>query len=255
MKFTVLSGSQFSITVSTAATSTVAAGGGTSITAAFQISIGYGSSTYGYGWGAGTWGRGTWGLGAATPVAIPERLIFLEQFNNDLIWNIQDGEIYYWDYDAAFSNRSVALSSLTGARAVPQQVGKTTFTASGHLLALACTEYARETTAGQTISSITNVTTTATVTTALAHGLDVGDWVEFSGQTPIAYRGEYQVVSTPTTTTFTVTLLEDPGGSASVVGTYTSIDYTGAYDPLLIRWANVDPDNGPNPEEWKTNCN
>jgi len=248
---TVLSGSQFSITVSTAATSTVAAGGGTSITAAFQISIGYGSSTYGYGWGAGTWGRGTWGSGAATPVSIPERLLFLEQFNNDLIWNIQDGEIYYWDYDAAFSNRSVALSSLTGARAVPQQVGKTMFTSSGHLLALACTEYARATTAGQTISSITNVTTTATVTTALAHGLDVGDWVELSGQTPIAYRGEYQVVSTPTTTTFTVTLLEDPGGSASVVGTYTSIDYTGAYDPLLIRWANVDPDNGPNPEEWK----
>jgi len=247
----VVSGNEFEVTVTTAATSTVAAGGGTSITAAFQISIGYGSSTYGYGWGAGTWGRGTWGSGASTPVSLPERLLFLEQFNNDMIFNIQDGEMYYWQYNAALTNRATALSLLTGARAVPQQVGKAMFTTSGHLLALACTEYARATTAGQTISSITNVTTTATVTTSAAHGLDVGDWVELSGQTPIAYRGEFQVTEVPSTTTFKVVLLSDPGGSATTVGTYVSIDYSGTYDPLLIRWADVNADTGPVPEEWK----
>jgi hypothetical protein len=240
----------FDITVTTAATST-ANGGGTSITATFQIPIGYGGNTYGYGWGTGTWSRGTWGSASTNPILLPPRIIFQDQFNNDLIWNIQDGDIYYWDYDSAFSNISVPLNTLSGSRAVPEQVGKSMFASSGHLLALSCTEYGRATTAGAVISSITNSGTTATITTATAHGLDPLDWVEFSGQTPRAYQGEYQVVTTPTSTTFTVVLLEDPGGSASVEGTYVDIDYSGNYDPLLIRWANVDPDIGPQPEEWK----
>ena len=240
----------FDITVTTAATST-ANGGGTSITATFQIPIGYGGNTYGYGWGTGTWSRSTWGSASTNPILLPPRIIFQDQFNNDLIWNIQDGDIYYWDYDSAFSNISVGLNTLSGSRAVPEQVGKSMFASSGHLLALSCTEYGRATTAGAVISSITNSGTTATITTATSHGLDPLDWVEFSGQTPRAYQGEYQVVTTPTSTTFTVVLLEDPGGSASVEGTYVDIDYSGNYDPLLIRWANVDPDIGPQPEEWK----
>jgi hypothetical protein len=240
----------FDITVTTAATST-ANGGGTSITATFQIPIGYGGNTYGYGWGTGTWSRSTWGSASTNPILLPPRIIFQDQFNNDLIWNIQDGDIYYWDYDSAFSNISVGLNTLSGSRAVPEQVGKSMFASSGHLLALSCTEYGRATTAGAVISSITNSGTTATITTATSHGLDPLDWVEFSGQTPRAYQGEYQVVTTPTSTTFTVVLLEDPGGSASVEGTYVDIDYSGNYDPLLIRWANVNPDIGPQPEEWK----
>ena len=240
----------FDITVTTAATST-ANGGGTSITATFQIPIGYGGNTYGYGWGTGTWSRGTWGSASTNPILLPPRIIFQDQFNNDLIWNIQDGDIYYWDYDSAFSNISVGLNTLSGSRAVPEQVGKSMFASSGHLLALSCTEYGRATTAGAVISSITNSGTTATITTATSHGLDPLDWVEFSGQTPRAYQGEYQVVTTPTSTTFTVVLLQDPGGSASVEGTYVYIDYSGNYDPLLIRWANVNPDIGPQPEEWK----
>jgi len=240
----------FDITVTTAATST-ANGGGTSITATFQIHIGFGGNTYGYGWGTGTWSRLTWGSASTNPILLPPRIIFQDQFVNDLVWNIQDGDIYYWDYDPAFSNISVAANTLPGSRAVPEQVGKTMFASSGHLLALSCTEYGRATTAGAVINSITNSGTTATITTNTSHGLSPLDWVEFSGQTPRAYQGEYQVVTSPTSTTFTVSLLEDPGGSASVVGTYVSINYSGDYDPLLIRWANVDPDIGPNPEEWK----
>lgn len=248
-----VTGNAFEITVDTAATSTVAAGGGTSITATFQIAIGYSNLTAGYGWSAGTYGRGSWGSGAATPVLFPERLIFQDQFNNDLIWNIQDGAIYYWQYDSSFSNISVALSSLPNSRAVPTQVGKIMFTSSGHLLALACSEYYKATTAGVAISGITASGRDATITTTVAHGLTPLDWVEFSGQIPIAYRGEYQVLATPTSTTFTVTLNSSPGGSATTVGTYVSIDYTvGApYDPLLIRWSDVNADTGPVPEEWK----
>jgi len=242
----------FEITVTTPATSTVAAGGGTAITAAFQISVGFAFTVYGYGWGAGIWGRGTWGSASTEPAASLARIIYQNQFNNSIIYNLQGGDIYYWEYNSAISNRGVALNTLLNSRAVPQQVNRTIFTPSGHLLALACTEYSETYTAGQTISTITRTGTTATVTTATAHGLEPYDWVLFSGQAPQVYQGEYQVVTVPTTSTFTIALPYDPGANATTLGTYQKVNYDGgAYDPLLIRWSNVDPNFGPQPEEWK----
>ena len=247
----VVSANQFEVSVTTAATSTVAAGGGTVINAVFQISIGYGSSTYGYGWGAGTWGRGTWGSGAANPVSLPERLLFLDKFNDDLIWNIQDGEIYYWTYDNSFSNTSIPLIEVSNAKAVPQQVGQIMFAPSGHLLALSCTEYNESSTAGASIVSITRSGTTATVTTSTAHGLSQYDWVLLEGQAPQAYQGEFRVTEVPSTTTFRYTIPYDPGSNATTVGSYSVKNYVGSYDPLIIRWADVDPIIGPKPEYWK----
>jgi len=247
-----VTGTTFEITVTTAATSTVSGGGGASIVTAFQISVGYSGTTFGYGWGAGVWSRGTWGSSATTPVAFPARIIYQDKFNNDIIYNLQAGGIYYWEYNNSISNRGILLNTLVNSRAVPQQVNRTLFAPSGHLLALACTEYSETYTAGETISSITRTGTTATVTTAAGHGLDLYDWVVFSGQAPQVYQGEYQVTSVPTSTTFTYTLPYDPGSDATTVGTYKNVDYSGgAYDPLLIRWANVNPNSGPQPEEWK----
>ena len=72
----------------------------------------------------------------------------------------------------------------------------------------------------QTISSITNSTTTATLTTSIAHGLLTGNKVTISGATPSAYNGTYQITVTGNNT-FTYTMATNPGGSASVVGSYT----------------------------------
>lgn len=240
----------FTITHTSAATST-ASGGGTGITAEFQISIGSSSTLYGYGWGAGTWSRGTWGSGSTIPVYTPPRQIFMDNFNNDLIFNINDSDIYYWTYDNTYSTRAVLMSSLSGSIAVPQQVNQILFAPSGHLLALGCTEYNETITAGATISSITYSTTTATVTTATAHGLATNDWVTLSNQQPKAYIGTYQITVT-SATTFTYTMAYDPGTNATAVGTYVYNDYSnGAKDDLLIRWADVNADVGPKPESWK----
>jgi hypothetical protein len=165
-----------STTISSKATSTAATGGGTAISAAFQVPIGNNNVTAGYGWGAGPWGRGTWGSGTTTPVFQPARLVFFQNFNDNLIFNINGGDIYYWAYDSSYSSRAVLLSSVSGAVAVPQQVNKILFASTGHLFALGCTTY---------------------------------------------------------------------DASAS------SPDYLGYYDPLMIRWANVDADIGPEPENWK----
>ena len=72
---------------------------------------------------------------------------------------------------------------------------------------------------GQTISSITNVTTTATLTTSANHNLTSGTFVTVSGATPSAYNGTFSITVTGDAT-FTYTMLTDPAGSASVVGSY-----------------------------------
>lgn len=183
-------------TISNKATSTVASGGGSTITIALQVFPGSAQTTAGYGWGTGTWGRGTWGSGSSVPIYSPARLMFQDQYFDNLYFNYRDEtgatiagsagtNIYYWVYDSAFSSRAVALTSATdslGAAvspapvAVPRQVGQILFAPSGHLLALGCTSY-----------------------------------------------------------------------NAAAA----SPDYVGTYDPLLIRWSNVDPYAGPQPQVWQ----
>ena len=248
---TVLTGSTF--TIQTAGTATSAAtGGGTGITAEFEINIGADSSIAGYGWGAGTWSRGTWGSGATLPAIVDVRLVFMDNFNNDLIFNLNNqGAIYYWTYNVSFNNRAVLLSSLSGAIAVPAQNEKILFAPSGHLLSLGCSAYSEVSTAGATISSITSSGTTATVTTGSVHGLSTNDYVYLSGQTTTAYSGTYQITVT-STTTFTYTLSASTTSPASVAGSYQSISYSGGtFDPMIIRFADVNADIGPKPEVWK----
>jgi hypothetical protein len=132
----------FTITVITTATSTTTNEGGTAITAAFQINIGNDVATYGYGWGAGAWGRLTWGSGSTVPVVIPQRDWFFDQFDNDLVMNIRNGPIYYWEYVPAITGRAVLLSSLSGAADVPTEVMQTLVAQNNkHLLAFGCTPF------------------------------------------------------------------------------------------------------------------
>ena len=138
---TFISANQLSIVVSGAATSTVAAGGGVVIVAAFQINIGNDVVTAGFGWGTGSWGRGTWGSASTVAVLLPARLEFQDKFYNDLIFNINDSDIYYWTYDSSFATRAVLLSTHADASDVPELVQKIMFAPSGHLLAFNCTEF------------------------------------------------------------------------------------------------------------------
>jgi hypothetical protein len=126
----------FTIQVTTAATSTVAAGGGSSIDIECQIHPGFPSLTAGYGWGTGAWnGSYGWGLASPTPVFLPQRDWWFDNFDNDLVMNIRSdvtgggvavgGPIYYWERGSSvnpttsLSTRAALLSSLVGATDVP----------------------------------------------------------------------------------------------------------------------------------------
>jgi hypothetical protein len=132
----------FKITVTTLATSTVAGGGGTAITAVFQINIGNDIATVGYGWGAGAWSRLAWGSGSLAPVVNIQRDWWFDNFDNDLAMNIRNGAIYYWTYDPTFTNRAVLLSSLSGATDVPTEAMQILVSQNDkHLLAFGCTPF------------------------------------------------------------------------------------------------------------------
>jgi len=109
---TLINANSFTITAATAATSSTS-GGGTGITAAFQISVGNNNAAYGNGWGAGAWSRGAWGSGSATPVVLSQRDWFLQNFDNDLVANIRNGVIYYWQYSGGPSTRATPLATTT----------------------------------------------------------------------------------------------------------------------------------------------
>lgn len=141
-QITKLTANSFTITVTTVATSTVAAGGGSGIVAEFEIPVGNEISTIGYGWGAGTWGSGGWGSGAFTPVVTLQRDWWFDNFYNDLIANIRDGAIYTWVYDPTFTSRAVLLSSLPGASDVPLEAMQIMVSQGDkHLLAFGATEF------------------------------------------------------------------------------------------------------------------
>ena len=146
----------FNITVTTAATSSVAAGGGTGITAAFQVEVGNADTTAGYGWGVASWGSGGWGLGAPStfaPVNLPQRDWFFDNFDNDLVLNIRNGKPYYWARgtisvpDTALSARAVTLQAIAtadgyDANDVPVKVGQLLVSQNDkHLLAFGAVPY------------------------------------------------------------------------------------------------------------------
>ena len=94
--------------------------GGSSTVGAYQISIGLDTSTFGAGWGIGFWGRGTWNSAATTPLVTSTLRVWShDNFGEDLLINVRNGGIYYWDKTTGSSARAVSLDSLSGATSTP----------------------------------------------------------------------------------------------------------------------------------------
>jgi hypothetical protein len=158
-EITVIDADSFSITVTTAASSTVASGGSTGISIDFEIEPGYPILTAGYGWGTGTWGRGTWGLGSTEPIYFPQRDWWFDNFDNDLVMNIRNGAPYYWergsnqDPSSALATRAITLQAYATSQgysssAVPVQVMQLLISQQDkHLIAFGAVPYGSTSTA------------------------------------------------------------------------------------------------------------
>jgi hypothetical protein len=205
------------------ATSTVSAGGGTSATAAYQINVGLDDYVRAAGWSSGTWGAGTWGSASGIGQASQLRLWSIDNFGDDMLACVRQGNVFYWDESDGTSTRAVALSDRT----------RRTITL-----------------AGSTPIAVTNTSSIITVTDKGGHGAGVGDKVTFSGAAAVggvlaaSINKEHTIASTPTTTTFTVDTGDaasstTTGGGSSVVATYKAGVYYTPVAALQVMMSDV----------------
>ena len=147
-------------------------------------------------------------------------------------------------YDATSSTATVVFTGLTNAKW--QFVNMSN---SGGDFIIACNgvdpvliydgtrwAFMATTSTAQTISSITRGGTgnlTATLTTAVAHGLVTGNRVSISGATPTQFNGTYAITVTGATT-FTYTMATAPSGNATIMGSYTVNGITGVNSNTFV---------------------
>ena len=139
--------------VCSAKASSSASGGGSSVTAAFQINTGLDTYVPSTGWGTDPWGQGAWGSSAGIGQANQLRLWSIINFGDDMIANVRQGNIYYWDESVGTGTVAVALSDITR-RAVTLTANPVT---------------------------VTNASTIVTIVDKYGHGAVVGDTVTISG--------------------------------------------------------------------------
>ena len=114
--------------------------GGSSVVGTYQINTGLDTTIVGTGWGAGTWSRGTWGSAASLAASGQTLRIWShDNFGEDLLINVRDAGIYYWDKTNGTSTRAVAISDLTGANTAPTIAKKVLVSdRDRHVIAFGC---------------------------------------------------------------------------------------------------------------------
>ena len=139
----ITSNNAYTITVASAASSTVSSGGGT-VGAVYQINTGLDTQIVGTGWGAAPWNTGAWGdeyLGS--DILLGLRLISHDILREDLIFNIRDEGIYYWDTSANRSSfaSAVHVNSISGADGFAPTNAKQILVSDidRHVIAFGCT--------------------------------------------------------------------------------------------------------------------
>ena len=115
--------------------------GGSSVVGTYQINVGLDTSVLGTGWGAGSWGRGTWNSAASVDLITDTLRVWThDNFGENLLMNVMNGGIYYWQPSGGLSNnRAVAISSLAGANQAPTIATKVIVSdVDRHVIAFGC---------------------------------------------------------------------------------------------------------------------
>ena len=114
--------------------------GGSSVVGAYQINTGLDTTLIGTGWGAGTWGRATWGSASSLSASGQTLRIWShDNFGEDLLINVRDAGIYYWDKTNGTSSPAVELSGLAGANTTPTIAKKVLVSdRDRHVIAFGC---------------------------------------------------------------------------------------------------------------------
>lgn len=137
-------GSAYTVTLSAAATATeVTTADIFGLVAEYQINIGLDDAATGTGWGVGPWGRSAWNFPASLTLTTDQLRIWQhDNFGEDLIFNVRDGGIYYWDRSTSSTNnflRAVPLEDIAGASEAPVVAKQVMLSdRDGHVIAFGC---------------------------------------------------------------------------------------------------------------------
>lgn len=229
--------SSYTIIGATVATST-GSGGGAAVLAAYDLNAGNATFSLGLGWGGGPWGFGGWGIGSTVSTQI--RLWSQDNDNENLLLNPRSGPIYYWQKDTSTWSRAITLNAYTNTQV------KLTTTAT--FLAAASTITVADPTGIETGSVITGTgipagtyVTTAYVLGSTSVPISASTTAGSSGNYTFSYSGRhvpnntYQV-STSSAGNFCIAFGANP---------YSPVNFSEAFDPLLVRWSDAD-----NPFDW-----
>lgn len=96
----------YTITVATAATSSITGGG--TVYAVYQVNTGPAVAVPLSGWGSGTWSSGVWGT-SGTSIS-PLRTWNQQQFGQDLLYGPRQGPLYLWNASIGYNPSTVTIS-------------------------------------------------------------------------------------------------------------------------------------------------
>ena len=233
-QLTYIDANSYTITAASQASSTVAAGGGSTVSAVYQINVGLPTEIPLTGWGAGAWGIGEWGFGSTSTAAL--RLWSQSNFGEDLILGFRGGPIYYWDaslglspalFTVTIASPAVVTTSVSLANGTP-----VILTNSGYPSALPTglvvgTTYYVKNTAGLTFNLAATPTGAAITTTGTQSGShyilpNAIPVTSMTGATDVPIIQNYLFVSDVSRFVFAFGS-NDIGSSVQ--------------DPMLIRWS------------------
>jgi hypothetical protein len=106
-RLTYVNANSYTITVDSAA-SGAGAGGGSSAKAEYQINPGQEVFSFTSGWSSSTWSTGSWGQTGFSDLAEQLRLWIHDNYGEDIIANVYQGDIFYLDKDGTNSMKTGA---------------------------------------------------------------------------------------------------------------------------------------------------
>ena len=220
----IVSTSKYTVTVATTATSTVSAGGGSSVVATYQLNVGPSLVIPTQGWSSLSWNAGGFNQGAGGAEDL--RTWNQANFGEDLIVGPRGGELYYWDTGSVtFDDANKTATRLQAVKNVN----------NGAAVSLAANPFA-------TVSGSSTVTVTDAT---LSRVYESGQHVTFANATTplnnVALNGRFKIQTVDTAAnTFTITTATNAddtgtGGGSSVTAQYeVSAEVPVVQDMLLV---------------------
>jgi len=232
---TVIDADSYTITAASNATSTVVypPGGGGTVSAVYQVSVGTDVTTPLFGWGSGSWGEGAWGVGGSSSDSL--RIWNQTNFGQDLIYGPRKGVPYYWNastgYDYSSITVTVGAPAVVSSSVVLDDTTAVTLTTTGSLptgLVAGVVYYVVNST-GTTF----NLAATSGGTPITTTGTQSGDHFFSARGIPLASLSGASMV--PLSQLYI--LVSDASRYVIFFGTTAENDTT--LDPVLIRWSDA----------------